>query len=131
MQEERFTEPIELNIAANPAMMLIIRLTTAGVVTRAGLTIDAMESLKIAAEEACACLISQAQPPKRLHVTYSCEGDALVISVDASDIPDEPGNLDEAELEVVRCILEALADQVDIVVSNGWIRAIALRAALA
>ena len=38
--------PVELKVAADPGMMLVIRLTTAGVVTRAGLTIDAMDNLR-------------------------------------------------------------------------------------
>jgi hypothetical protein len=37
---------------------------------------------------------------------------------------------DEAELEVIRCILESLADDVSIDICEGRIRAIELRAAL-
>ena len=64
MNNYRLNAPVELTVAAEPGMMLVIRLTTAGVVTRAGLTIDAMDNLKIAAEEACSCLIGQENPPK-------------------------------------------------------------------
>ena len=130
MKEYRLNAPVELTVAADPGMMLVIRLTTAGVVTRAGLTVDAMDNLKIAAEEACNCLIGQQNPPKRLGLTFACRDDALCTTVRGLDSECETGELDEAELDVVRCILESLADGVSFDVCDGWIRAIELRSAL-
>ena len=48
----RLTGPVELRVAANADMMLVVRLATAGVTARAGLTLDAMDGFKMAAEEA-------------------------------------------------------------------------------
>ena len=130
MKEYRLNAPVELNVAADSGMMMIIRLTTAGVVTRAGLTIDAMDNLKIAAEEACNCLIGQENPPKRIGLTYSCREDSLFIDIRGLDMECASCEADEAELEVIRCILESLADDVSIDMCDGRIRAIELRAAL-
>ena len=130
MKNYRLNAPVELSVAADSGMMLVVRLTTAGVVTRAGLTIDAMDNLKIAAEEACNCLISQQNPPQRIGLTYECRDGALCITVAGLDKGCEPCETDEAELEVVRCILETLADEVRFDVCSGWIRAIELRSAL-
>lgn len=130
MKEYRLNAPVELTVAADAGMMLIIRLTTAGVVTRAGLTIDAMDNLKIATEEACNCLIGQENPPKRLGLNFSCANDNLKIAVRGMDSECASGELDEAELDVMRCILESLADGVDFDVRDGRIHAIELRAAL-
>lgn len=130
MKKTSLNAPVELKVAADPSMMLVIRLTTAGVVTRAGLTIDAMDNLKIATEEACNCLIGQEKPPKRLGLNYACRDDSLFISVRGLDMECASCDLDEAELDVIRCILESLADEVSIDMCDGRIRAIELRAAL-
>ena len=130
MGEHRLKTPVELSVAADQSMMLVIRLTAAGVIARAGLTIDAMDSLKMATEEACSCLIAQMNPPERLAVRFACEDDDLVIRVIAGADEDVQGNVDETELEIVRCILASLADAVALDVSNGWIRAIELRTRL-
>ena len=130
MKEYRLNTPVELNVAADSGMMLIIRLTTAGVLTRAGLTIDAMDNLKIATEEACNCLINQENPPKRIGLTYSCRDDSLLINIRGLDMQCASCEADEAELDVIRCILESLADEVSIDMCDGRIRAIELRAAL-
>lgn len=130
MIERRLKSPVELSVAADAGMMLVIRLTTAGVVARAGLTIDAMDSLKMATEEACNCLIGQKNPPERIALRFSCEDDALVIRAIAGTSEEPQGGFDETEMEIVRCILAALADEVTFDVRDGWIRAIELRTAL-
>lgn len=127
MGDHRLKAPVELSVAADAGMMLVIRLTAAGVIARAGLTIDAMDSLKMATEEACNCLISQDNPPERLAVRFACEDDDLVIRVIASSAESARGNLDETELEIIRCILASLANSVAFDVRDGWIRAIELR----
>ena len=114
MREYRLNSPVTLNVAADAGMMLIVRLTTAGVVTRAGLTIDAMDNLKIATEEACNCLINQTNPPRRIALEYSCADGELHISLCALESECPQGAVDEVEMDVVRCILESLADGVDL-----------------
>ena len=130
MKNTRLVSPVELTVAAEAGLMLVVRLTTAGVVTRAGLTIDAMDNLKIAVEEACSCLIGQASSPRRLSLTYVCRDGALFIGIRGVDFTETSGGLDETELDVVRCILEALADGVTFEVRDGRIAFIELRAAL-
>ena len=130
MKNYRLNAPVELTVAADAGMMLVIRLTTAGVVTRAGLTIDAMDNLKIAAEEACNCLIGQANPPKRIGLTYECRDGALYTTVRGLDMDCAACECDEAELDVIRCILESLADSVHFDIRDGWIHTIELRSAI-
>lgn len=127
----RLTGPVELNVAADSSMMLVIRLTTAGVLARAGLTMDAMDSLKMATEEACNCLIGQSNPPAQLNLRFDCTDDRLSVIAAARGCDSPRGSADEAELEIVRCILSSLADEVSLDVREGWIHSIELRAALA
>jgi len=127
----RLKAPVELSVAADAGMMLVVRLTTAGVVARAGLTVDVMDNLKMATEEACSCLIGQENPPERIALRFEGEENSLVISVTAGEDGVRQGSFDEAELDVVRCILEALADQVAFDVRDGWIRGIRMCTSLA
>lgn len=131
MSDMRLQGPVELSVAADAGMMLVIRLTTAGVVARAGLSVDAMDSLKIATEEACNCLIGQKNPPERIALRFLQEdGRTLVIRAIAGDSEAGEGGVDETEMEIVRCILEALADEVSFDVRGGRIHAVELRVAL-
>ena len=127
----RLTGPVELNVAADSSMMLVIRLTAAGVLTRAGLTLDATDNLKMATEEACNCLIGQDNPPARLKLCFDCTDNRLSIRASAQVEEAPVGNADETELQVIRCILESLADEVSVDVRDGWIHAVELRSALA
>lgn len=130
MNNTRLKAPVELTVAADSSMMLVIRLTTAGVIARAGLTVDVMDNLKMATEEACNCLIGQQTPPERLYLRYACEDNALLISIGTGECSCECECADETELEIVRCILESLTDRVDFDLCDGRIRAIELRADL-
>ena len=127
----RLTGPVELNVAADASMMLVVRLTTAGVLARAGLTMDAMDSLKMATEEACNCLIGQSNPPAQLNLRFDCTDGRLSVIAAAKGCDSPWGEADETELEIVRCILASLADEVSLDVREGWIHSIELRAALA
>lgn len=129
MERTVFLAPVELTVAADPAMLLIVRLTTAGVVARAGLTLDAMDNLKFAAEEAFTCLIGQDAPPSRVELRFDCARDELAMTLRAKDLPDGRG-MEDAELDVVRCILESLADRVTLDAAEGRIRAIEFRVRL-
>lgn len=131
MSNVRLKAPVELSVAAEAGMMLVVRLTTAGVVARAGLTVDVMDNLKMATEEACNCLIGQENPPERVALRFEHVDDALVIRVCAGECEQAQGGVDEAELDVVRCILEALADEVAFEVCGGMIRSVELRTKLA
>lgn len=130
MKEYRLNAPVELTVAAEPGMMLVVRLTTAGVVTRAGLTIEAMDNLKIATEEACNCLIGQENPPERISLKYECRDGALITAVRGVDMKCEACDADEAELDIARCILESLVDGVEFDVCEGRVCAIELRSEL-
>ena len=124
-------EPIELCLPADPELMLVIRLTAAGVIARAGATVDRMDDLKLAVEEACACLMEQVNPPRRLCLRFAAGENRLRLRAEALDAALECGDVDDDALEVMRCILDALADEVRFEVRDGWIASVRLRAALA
>ena len=108
--------------------MLVLRLTTAGVVARAGMTVDRMDDVKLAVEEACSCLIGEAGGPELLRLRFVWREGGLGISVRGEG--GGPVRVDAEEREVVRCILESLADGVDIRADGDAISEIALRVAV-
>lgn len=121
---------IELNLPADRALMLVVRLTTAGVIARAGVTIDRMDEIKMAVEEACGCLMEQANPPRRIRLCFRVVDKQLEVRAEAQDIEHPTGDIDADALEVMTCILQSLVDHAAFEVSQGFIAAVSLRTAL-
>ena len=128
MREAVLSEPVELALPARRSMMLVLRLTTAGVVARAGLTVDRMDDVKLAVEEACNCLIGGANGPERLRLRFTGEDGALRIAIRGEG--GNPAPVGEDEREVVRCILQAMVDGVEIHTEGSAIKGMELRVAL-
>lgn len=126
MRELNLTEPVELKVPAQKNMMLVIRLTAAGVIARTGLTVDRLDDVKMAVEEACTCLIEASEPPKSLKITFTTCGDGLHIRI-CGDCDCGGAVMEDDELNVVRCILESLADGVEIRRKGDRLSSIELR----
>jgi len=122
-------EPVELSLAAQQNMMLVLRLTTAGVIARAGLTVDRMDDVKLAVEEACGCMIDNPNGPKRLRLRFWEETDALKISI-CSACECTGVVVGEDERTIVKCILESLVDGVEVRMCGEEVAAIELKVAL-
>ena len=129
MREIVLKEAVELKVPAEQNMMLVLRLTTAGVVARAGLTVDRMDDVKMAVEEACNCLMDSETPPRRIALRFEDKGDALLICV-CGDSECGGSVIEEDEAGVVRCILESLVDGVNVRMHENGIGALELRVAL-
>ena len=129
MREIVLKEAVELKVPAAQSMMLVLRLTTAGVVSRVGLTVDRMDDVKMAVEEACSCLMDGENPPKTISLRFEERGEDLMISV-CGDGDCGGRSMEEDEASVVRCILEALVDGVNVRTHENGIGALELRVAL-
>lgn len=129
VHEFMLKEPVELSLPAQQNMMLVLRLTTAGVIARAGLTVDKMDDVKMAVEEACSCLIGAENGPRRLDVRFVQEESFLKISI-CGDCECGGPVVCEDERTVVSCILESLVDDVKICMREGAVGAIEMRVAL-
>lgn len=129
MREIMLKEPVELKLPAQQNMMLVLRLTTAGVIARAGLTVDKMDEVKLAVEEACSCLISAQPAPQRLCLRFAEDEQGLKINV-CGDCQCGGTAVGEDELSVVQCILESLVDGVEVQTHGDAISSIEMRVAL-
>ena len=126
MREIMLKEPVELKLPAQQNVMLVMRLTTAGVIARAGLTVDRINDVKLAVEEACTCLMQSASNPKTLCLRFFEEEKCLKIRI-CGDCICGGGAVAEDELTVVQCILESLVDGVELHTHGDDIGAIELR----
>lgn len=123
-------EPIVLDLPADRDLMLVIRLTAAGVIARAGVTIDRMDEIKMAVEEACGCLLDQVNPPGRVRLTFRAADRRLAVRAEALNVERPVGDIDSDALEIMSCILDSLVDRADFEVESGFISAVNLRTAL-
>jgi serine/threonine-protein kinase RsbW len=69
-------DEVTVSLPAEGAYLSVLRMVTAGLAARLDFTIDEMEDLKIAVDEACAMLLSQAVPGGDIHVAFSLENGA-------------------------------------------------------
>lgn len=115
---------VALTIPADQSMMLVMRMTTAGVMARIGLTVEAVDDLKMAVEEACNCLLMQDGAGGMLRLTYRSTVDRVVTTVCTEGEGGHP--IDADTLGVIRCILESMVDAVSFQEKNGCVQAIDL-----
>lgn len=98
-------------------MLLVIRMTTAGVMSRAGLTLDEVDDVKMAIDEACNLMMLQKTACQQLEVEYEYAGGCVCVTVEGKGAVGtdaaERNNADCSMQDVIRCILESMMDQVE------------------
>ncbi|NDL60019.1 anti-sigma factor [Phytoactinopolyspora mesophila] len=72
---------VELSVPASSAYLAVLRTTSAGLGARLGLTLDDIEDLRIAVDEACAMLLPVAQPGANLQCRFELHDDVLEVLV--------------------------------------------------
>ena len=104
---------IELCVPAERNMLLIVRMTTSGVVSRAGFTLDEMDDMKMAVDEACNLMMLQKPGCQTLKFTYEYEEEAVTALIEGVDFEEAAGETSDTNMqEVIRCILESMVDEV-------------------
>jgi serine/threonine-protein kinase RsbW len=100
---------VSVRLPASPAYLAVLRTTTASLAARLDFTIDEIEDLRIAVDEASCLLLADAEPDTDLVCEFELHADALRIAVSAS-------TSDRAALErdsFAWTVLAALAGDVD------------------
>ncbi|MDP9093913.1 MAG: ATP-binding protein [Actinomycetota bacterium] len=104
-----------MRVPADVAYVSTLRLTAAGLAARCDLTIDDIEDLRLAVDEACALLLPHAEPVSTLQARFELMRGRLAVqaSVEASDgvEPDRNG--------FAWTVLGALATSVDVTRADG------------
>ena len=100
---------VVITLPADSAYLSVLRTATAGLAARLDFTIDEIEDLRIAVDEACAMLLSQAVPGADLECAFELTGDAIAVSVSVLTLDGEQPSRDTFAWTV----LTALAGEVD------------------
>jgi serine/threonine-protein kinase RsbW len=100
---------------AEGAYLSVLRTATAGLAARLDFTLDEIEDLRIAVDEACAMLLGQAIPGSALECSFALGRDEMTISVSVPSLaPQAP-----ASDTFAWTVLTALAGSVDAFTGPG------------
>ncbi|MET8685697.1 anti-sigma regulatory factor [Streptomyces sp. NPDC055239] len=105
---------VEVRLPAAGAYLSVLRTATAGLAARLDFTLDEIEDLRIAVDEACAILLQQAVPGSVLSCVFRLVDDSLEVTVSA---PTTDGRAPERDT-FAWTVLSALAGQVDSTVAE-------------
>jgi len=72
---------VRVSMPAEGAYLSVLRTATAGLAARLDFTLDEIEDLRIAVDEACAMLLSQAIPGTNLECDFDLGADSMTITV--------------------------------------------------
>lgn len=82
---------VRLRLPADSAYLAVLRTATAGLAARIGLTLEDIEDLRIAVDEACAILLAQASPGTDLDCSFWLDDTMMTVAVGATcDDPHPP-----------------------------------------
>jgi serine/threonine-protein kinase RsbW len=100
---------VAVRLPATPAYLAVLRTTTASLAARLDFTLDEIEDLRIAVDEACCLLLAGVEPDAELSSIFEMTDDAINITVSA---PSSTGH-GPARDSFAWTVLSALAGQVD------------------
>jgi serine/threonine-protein kinase RsbW len=103
------SDVVSLRMPAAGAYLSVLRTATASLASRLDFTLDDIEDLRIAVDEACAMLLAQAVPGAELECTFALTADAIAMSVTVATLEGEEPSRDTFAWTV----LTALAGEVD------------------
>jgi serine/threonine-protein kinase RsbW len=121
--DQGIRDKVNIRMPADGAYLSVLRTATAGLAARLDFTLDEIEDMRIAVDEACAMLLSQAIPGSDLVCDFTLGQDAMTVSVSVSCLaPRVP-----AGDTFAWTVLTALAGSVDAQVGPGDVLTIVLR----
>nr|WP_106399659.1 anti-sigma factor [Actinocorallia populi] len=100
---------VTVKLPAASAYLSVLRTATAGLAVRLDFTIDEIEDLRIAVDEACAMLLAQAVPGTDLVCEFELAGDTMRIAVTVLTVDGRTPSRDTFAWTV----LSSLAGEVD------------------
>jgi serine/threonine-protein kinase RsbW len=93
-QQVEAPDTVTVRMPADGAYLSVLRTATAGLAARLDFTLDDIEDMRIAVDEACAMLLSQAVPGSSLECTFALSADDMTITVCVQSINPRPPSAD-------------------------------------
>ncbi|HEU5043109.1 MAG TPA: hypothetical protein VFT75_03120 [Nocardioidaceae bacterium] len=104
---------VELRIPADSAFLSVLRTATAGLAARLDFTLDDIEDLRIAVDEACAMVLPQAVPGSDLQCAFLLGSDRLTVSVTAACAAPQQPSRDGFAWTVLSALTTSLSADVE------------------
>jgi serine/threonine-protein kinase RsbW len=114
---------VELRLPADSAYLSVLRTATAGLAARLDFTLDEIEDLRIAVDEACALLLPDAVPGASMTCSFALSAQALAVTV---TVPSQTGRVPRRNT-FAWTVLTALAGDVDTAVTDDGVVSVTLR----
>lgn len=108
---------VEIRVPADVAFVATLRLTAASLAARCDLTIDDIEDLRLAVDEACALLLPHAEPASTLQATFELSQGRL--SVTTSVAAPQASTASPDRTGFAWSVLSALASDVQVAGAEG------------
>ena len=103
----------EVRLPADSAYVAVLRMATAGIAARLDFTLDDIEDLRIAVDEACAMVLPQARENSDLTCTFDLDASKLTVAVTAECDSPRPPNRDGFAWTVLAALTNEVAANVD------------------
>ena len=104
---------VRLILPAASAYLSVLRTATASLAARADFTLDDIEDLRIAVDEACALLLVGAVPGSDLRCTFSLTPGLISVSVTVSSLDGEPPSTESFAWTVLTALAGEVSSSVD------------------
>lgn len=114
---------VELRLPADSAYLSVLRTATAGLAARLDFTLDEIEDLRIAVDEACALLLPDAVPDASMTCSFALSDRSLAVTV---TVPSRTGRVPRRNT-FAWTVLTALAGDVDTGVTDEGVVSVTLR----
>jgi len=121
--EAGIRDVVSIRLPAASAYLSVLRTATAGLAARLDFTLDEIEDLRIAVDEACAMLLSEAVPGTDLTAEFELTGQEMQVRVEVATVGSSAPKRDD----FAWMVLTALADDVDAASESPDRMAIVLR----
>ena len=104
---------VELRIPADSIYLAVLRTATAGLAARLDFTLDDIEDLRIAVDEACAMVLPQARADSDLTCSFDLQPTRLTVSVTAECVAPEMPDRDSFAWTVLAALTNEVRADVD------------------
>ncbi|KLL11727.1 anti-sigma factor [Protofrankia sp. BMG5.30] len=109
----RLRDVVQLTLPAASAYLSVLRTATASLAARADFTLDDIEDLRIAVDEACALLLLSAVPGSGLECTFELSPGVIDVSVTVLSLDGEPPSVETFAWTVLTALADEVSSSVD------------------
>lgn len=106
-------DAVHITLPADSAYLSVLRTTTAALASRLDFTLDEIEDLRIAVDEACAMLLAQAHPGSDLSCEFVMARDTLTVNVSVLSVDGREPSTDTFAWTVLTSLAGEVSSSVD------------------